>query len=149
MSLGKLDWTKDLSYEEIASRYPSIPESEEVYDYERGAIPASDLIEILEVKGQPQQLSRKQLTSIAKDELRRLGYGNTQVRITKSHGDTPEDMYADATACPITDEDNTITGRGVKLHPSMLYNSPDYVREVIQHEVTHLKDFHIGDKWKK
>ena len=143
-----LSRTKGPSYEEIASKYPPVPEWGEKYSFEVGKIPASAFEEILEVRDKSPQLSRKQVVEIAKAELKRLGFGKVKVRLTRRHGSDPGAQYADATACPIV-EKGIIVGKGIKLHPVICYQTPGYIREVIQHEVGHLKEYKLGTRWKE
>ncbi len=114
-------WAKDQPYSEIESRYPVPPEIGEKYPFKKGSIPASDFLQILEEKGTSRVLSRRQLVEVARQELRRLGCGDVEVRVTKEHGTDAGAPYADATASPIVDSKGVIVGRGVKLHPVLQY----------------------------
>ena len=108
--------------------------SGEVYPYELAGYTAEEFVTKLKESGETPQMTKQQAISIAKDELRNFGLPNVPVKISENQGKDPASPYSDA----------TVFWRGkeckIHLHPFVLYTDEEYIREVVRHEVGHIKE---------
>lgn len=107
----------------------------EVYDYEVTDTPISEIEK--QKRGSP-RLTNREILAIARAELSKAGLKGIQVKMSRYQGKDELAPYSDATHWSRDWEHATKKQHRIHLHPLLCYQTPEYVREVIWHEIEHI-----------
>lgn len=114
-----------------------LPSFSEKYDYPLGSVPPGIYVEFFSEKGIPSLWTKQQVVATAKDYLKRRGFNNVKVFVSKYQGEGPEVEFADCTVFG-----NRQEGFRIYIHPFVLYipNMRRYVEELMEHELKHMRE---------